>query len=307
MECKHLLSIADMSPEEVEGIIQKALDMKGKSSNPILQGKTVALLFEKPSLRTKVSFDVGIYELGGHSLYLGGEEVGLGKREPVKDVARTISRYVSGLVVRTFDHSVLEAFASHASVPVINALSDGEHPCQALADLVTVHEKKGGLAGVSIAYIGDGNNVATSLALAAASVGANFTIASPRGYEIPAGPWKDAQRRAQLKETKVAQVESPAEAVKNADVVYTDVWTSMGQEQEAERRRQAFAGYQVSQELLSLAKPDAIVMHDLPAHRGEEITSEVLEGPQSVVFDQAENRLHAQKAVLAELLSPGEM
>ena len=307
MECRHLLSIADLTPDEVAGLVLSALKMKGEPPKPILQGKTVALLFEKPSLRTKVSFDVAISQLGGHCVYLGGEEVGLGKREPVKDVARVISRYVSALVVRTFDQSILETLARYASVPVINALSDQEHPCQALGDLLTIREKKGKLAGVSIAYVGDGNNVATSLALAAASVGADFIIASPRGHQVPEETWSEARRRANLKGARLRQSESPAEAVQGADVVYTDVWTSMGQEVEADRPRRDFAGYQVNPSLLELAKPDAIVMHDLPAHRGEEISDEALEGPQSVVFDQAENRLHAQKAILAELLSKGDM
>ena len=307
MECKHLLSIADLTPDEVEGLVLSALKMKGEPPKPILQGKTVALLFEKPSLRTKVSFNVAINQLGGHCVYLGSEEVGLGKREPVKDVARTISRYVSALVVRTFDQSILETLARYASVPVINALSDQEHPCQALGDLLTIREKKGRLSSVSIAFMGDGNNVATSLALAAASVGADFIIASPTGHEVPEETWSEAQRRANLKGVRLHQSGSPAEAVRDADVVYTDVWTSMGREGEADRRRRDFTGYQVNPSLLELAKPDAIVMHDLPAHRGEEISDEALEGPQSVVFDQAENRLHAQKAVLAELLSKGDM
>ena len=299
---KHLLSIADLSVEEVEALIDRAADLKGGPAPQVLAGKSVALLFEKPSLRTKVSFDVAIHQLGGHPLYLGRDEVGMGTREPVPDTARILSRYVSAMVVRTFAQATLQTLASYSSVPVINALSDDEHPCQALADLLTIHEAKGGLKGVKIAYIGDGNNVATSLALAAVSAGANFTIAAPPGYHIPDAAMDEVIRRGRITGVRITLTESPQDAVRDADVVYTDVWTSMGQEAETERRRAAFESYRVDADLLALAKPDAMFMHPLPAHAGEEIAPGLLEHPQSAVFDQAENRLHVQKAILAELL-----
>ena len=300
---KHLLSIADLSIEEVEALIRRAVDLKGGPSPQVMAGKSAALLFEKPSLRTKVSFDIAVHQLGGHPLYLGKDEVGMGVREPVSDTARILSRYVDVIIVRTFAQSTLETLAQYSSVPVINALSDDEHPCQALADLLTVYEKKGGLKGTTIAYIGDGNNVAVSLALAAVSVGANFTIAAPPGYHMPDAAMDEVIRRGRVTGVRVTLTESPQDAVRGADVVYTDVWTSMGQEEETERRREAFKGYSVDPELLALAGDGALFMHPLPAHPGEEISEGLLEHPQSVVFDQAENRLHAQKAVLLEILA----
>ena len=300
---KHLLSIADLSIEEVEALIRRAVDLKGGPSPQVMAGKSAALLFEKPSLRTKVSFDIAVHQLGGHPLYLGKDEVGMGVREPVSDTARILSRYVDVIIVRTFAQSTLETLAQYSSVPVINALSDDEHPCQALADLLTVYEKKGGLKGTTIAYIGDGNNVAVSLALATVSVGANFTIAAPPGYHMPDAAMEEVIRRGRVTGVRVTLTESPQDAVRGADVVYTDVWTSMGQEEETERRREAFKGYRVDPELLALAGDGALFMHPLPAHPGEEISEGLLEHPQSVVFDQAENRLHAQKAALLEILA----
>ena len=300
---KHLLSIADLSVDEVDGLIRRAAELKGGSAPQVMAGKSAALLFEKPSLRTKVSFDVAVHQLGGHPIYMGRDEVGMGVREPVSDTARILSRYVSVIIVRTFAQSTLETLAEYSSVPVINALSDDEHPCQALADLLTVYEKKGGLRGVTIAYIGDGNNVAVSLALGAASVGANFTIASPAGYAMPDAAVQETLRRAGATGAEVTLLEDPREAVRGADVVYTDVWTSMGQEAETERRRVAFAGYRVDPELMALAGDEAIFMHPLPAHPGEEIAEGMQEHPRSVVFDQAENRLHAQKAALLEIMA----
>ena len=300
---KHLLSIADLSIEEVEALIRRAVDLKGGPSPQVMAGKSAALLFEKPSLRTKVSFDIAVHQLGGHPLYLGKDEVGMGVREPISDTARILSRYVDVIIVRTFAQSTLETLAQYSSVPVINALSDDEHPCQALADLLTVYEKKGGLKGTTIAYIGDGNNVAVSLALAAVSVGANFTIAAPPGYHMPDAAMEEVIRRGRVTGVRVTLTESPQDAVRGADVVYTDVWTSMGQEEETERRREAFKGYRVDPELLALAGDGALFMHPLPAHPGEEISEGLLEHPQSVVFDQAENRLHAQKAALLEILA----
>ena len=300
---RHLLSVADLSPPEIEGLLRRAAALKGAPAPQVLSGRTVALLFEKPSLRTRVSFDVAIHQLGGHALYLGREEVGMGVREPVPDTARILSRYVDAIVVRTFAQATLETLARYSTVPVINALSDDEHPCQAFADLLTIQEHMGRLAGTSIAYVGDGNNVAASLAIAAASVGARFTIASPPGYELPAAVVEEARRRGEVAGAQVTLTDSPQQAVAGADAVYTDVWTSMGQEAESELRRQAFRGYRVDAELMALAGDGALFMHPLPAHPGEEIADGMLEHPQSVVFDEAENRLHVQKAVLAELFT----
>jgi ornithine carbamoyltransferase len=299
---RRLISITDLSPDEVSKLIQRAMAMKRDGHGKPLAGKSIAMLFQKPSLRTKVSFDVGIHQLGGHPLYLGQEEVGLGGREPVADVARVLSRYVDAVVARVFSHQVLVELAKCSSVPIINALSDAEHPCQALADLLTIREHKGRLEGVAIAFIGDGNNVSASLALGAASVGANFVIASPQGYELPPALMAEAGRIASTTGGVVRQVRQPQEAVAGADVVCTDVWVSMGDEAESAARRKAFQGYQVNPDLMRLANPNAIFLHDLPAHGGEEISVGMLEHPQSAVFDQAENRLHAQKAALELLL-----
>jgi len=271
-------------------------------SRRLLAGKTLALLFEKPSLRTRVSFDVGMRQLGGDCIYVSPAEVGLGTREPVEDVARVMSRYVDCIAARTFAQETVEQLARWADVPVINALSEGEHPCQALADLLTILEHKGRLEGVSLAYIGDGNNVARSLCLAAGMMGMEFRIATPAGYELDEKTVSRAEELARGSGGAITCVREAKEAAAGADVVYTDVWASMGQEEEATQRREAFAGYQVDAKLMSLAAPEAIFMHDLPAHRGEEVSAEVLEGAQSVVFDQAENRLHAQKGALALIL-----
>jgi len=299
---RDLISIADMSPQDIRRVVDTARMMKSGRPSSVLKGKTLALLFEKPSLRTRVSFDVAMQQLGGHAVYLSPAEVGLGEREPVADVARVLSRYVDAIATRTFAQETVEELARWADVPVINALSDGEHPCQALADLLTIYEKKGRWQGVVLSFVGDGNNVARSLMLGSALAGMDFRIASPQGYGISTELVDKAKSLAAASGAAVACVESPQEAVSGADVVYTDVWTSMGQEKERAERQRAFGGYQVNAELLALASPDAIVMHDLPAHRGEEIADEVIEGPQSAIFDQAENRLHAQKAVLSLIL-----
>jgi len=275
---------------------------KRKAMSSILAGKTLALIFEKPSLRTKVSFDVAMYQLGGHSVYLSQAEVGLGSREPIADAARTLSRYVDIIAARTFAHATVDSLAKYATVPVINALSDGEHPCQALADIMTIYEKKGKLEGLTVAYIGDGNNVSNSLMLACVLVGMNFRIASPKGYELPDKIVRLGLRSSKKVGAEISLLKEPGEAVKGADVVYTDVWTSMGQEAEAAKRRKAFAGYQVDAKLMKLAAKDAIFMHPLPAHHDEEVAPGIIDSRQSVVFDQAENRLHAQKAILAEIL-----
>jgi len=303
MKGKDLLSIGDLTPDEVWGIINRAIRIKKrKAMSSILAGKTLALIFEKPSLRTKVSFDVAMNQLGGHSVFLSQAEVGLGSREPISDVARTLNRYVDIIAARTFAHATVESLAKYATVPVINALSDGEHPCQALADIMTIFEKKGKLRGLTVAYIGDGNNVANSLFLACASVGANFRIASPKGYELSKEILRLGLRPLKKVGAEVVLLKDPKVAIKSADVVYTDVWTSMGQEAESAKRLKAFAGYQVDKKLLSLANKDAIFMHPLPAHRGEEVAADAIDSKQSVVFEQAENRLHVQKAILAEIL-----
>jgi len=291
---KDLISIADLTSKDIQDLITSAVELKREKRGPLLDGLVLALIFEKPSLRTRVSFDVAMIQLGGHALYLSPAEVGLGQREPVSDVARVLSRYVDGIVARTFAHQSVALLAKHATVPVINGLSDEEHPCQVLSDLLTIYEKKGTLEGLTIAYIGDTNNVANSLILACALMGIDFRIASPKGY----GPKGEILTQAR----NITVTDDAREAAKGADVVYTDVWTSMGQEAEAERRRKAFAGYQVDAELLSLAKKDSLFMHPLPAHHGEEIAAGLLDAPQSVVFDQAENRLHMQKAILVRLL-----
>jgi ornithine carbamoyltransferase len=260
------------------------------------------LLFEKPSLRTRVSFEVGMRQLGGHSLYLSPEEVGLGKRESVPDAAQVLSRLADAIVARTFSHETLEILSRYSRVPVINALSDLEHPCQALADLLTIYEKKERLEGINLAYVGDGNNIARSLMLASALTGMNFRIASPSGYQVREEILNMSREYAVETGSEIICMEDPRQAVENADIVYTDVWTSMGQEDEAEIRRKIFSNYQVNDGLLSLAKQDALLMHDLPAHHGEEVAENILYSPQSVVFDQAENRMHAQKALLADIL-----
>ena len=303
---RDLLSIADLSPEEIRQVVGRASLLKGGEKSAALHGKSIAMLFEKPSLRTRVSFDVGIKQLGGHPVYIGKDEVGLGGREAISDVAQVLSRYVDAIVARVYEHQTLEELAKHASVPVVNALSDIEHPCQALGDMVTIQESLGKTDGVSIAFVGDGNNVAASLALAAASLGASCTVASPEGYELPAGLLQMAGQWAKACGAGVVQVAAPEEAVTGADVVYTDVWVSMGQEDETKERLETFRGYQVNPSLMELAKPGAIFMHPLPAHHGEEVSNGMLEHPASAVFDQAENRLHAQKAVLEKILEgPG--
>lgn len=303
MTVTHLLGIAEVPAELVLSLLERAAQLKSarRSASAPLRGRTVVQIFEKPSLRTRLSFDVAAAELGAHCTYLSPAEVGLGRRESVADVARVVARMVDAVVLRTNAHETIEEFARHSAVPVINGLSDVEHPCQALADLLTIRERKG-LAGTQLAYVGDGNNVAHSLMLCAAKAGVSVRIASPAGY-APQPRFGDLARAAAAAAGAELSIGTdPVAAVRDADVVYTDVWTSMGQETEYERRRRAFEGFQVNAELLAYAKRDAIVMHDLPAHRGEEVTDDVLDGPQSVVFEQAENRLHAQKAVLCWLL-----
>ena len=307
MKGKDLLSITDMNREEITLLISDAIDMKIDKWHSILDRKILALVFEKPSLRTKVSFDVAMKQLGGHTIYLSPAEIGIGKRESAQDVASVLCRYVDVIAARTFSHKTVEDLARYTDVPVINALDDLEHPCQALADLLTIYEKKGGFQGVKVAYVGDGNNVANSLMLGCTMMGINFSIASPQGYTVPEPILKMAGELSADNGTNLFCTESPEQAVLGADVVYTDVWTSMGQEEESEKRKQVFAKYKITKDLLAQAKEDVIFMHPLPAHDGEEVTSDVIHGEYSVVFDQAENRMHAQKALLVQMLGGLDM
>lgn len=299
---KDFLAVSDFTSAEVANIVRQAESLKRSNARP-LEGKFVALLFEKPSLRTRVSFEVGIRQLGGDCVYLSKEDVNLGVREPVEDVARVLDRWIDGIVARVNEHQSLVTMASYMNVPVINALSDLEHPCQAMADLQTIAQHKGSFDGLRVAYIGDGNNVAASLAVGCASVGADFVIASPDDYCVPDEVWDEAQKRADASGSSVCRVVRPEDAALGADVVYTDTWVSMGQEAEKTERVRVFAGYQVNPALMELAKPDSIFMHDMPAYAGSEIAEGMIDHPRSVVFDQAENRLHAQNSVMAALFS----
>jgi ornithine carbamoyltransferase len=298
----HFLSAADLTRERSLHLFRLAAALKqrwkaGDRAAP-LAGRTLALIFEKPSLRTRVTFEVGIVQLGGRAVYLAGNEVGMGTRESVPDVARNLSRWVDGIAARVYAHATVESLARHAGVPVINGLSDFEHPCQALADYFTLWERGIDVGRMRLAWIGDGNNVCHSVMLLGALLGAEVAVACPAGYE----PNPRVQDRARSLGGRIVITSNPREAATGADVLYTDVWISMGQENERERRRTIFRSYQINEALVALAKPSALVMHCLPAHRGEEITDAVLDGPQSIVLDQAENRLHAQKAIILELL-----
>lgn len=308
---KDLVSIGDLSSEEIRELFKISVEIKGKQLD-LASGKTLALIFEKPSLRTRVTFSVAFFQLGGRVLYLAPADIGLGKRESVPDVARNLSRWVNAISARTFAHKTVEDLASYASIPVINALSDAEHPCQALADFLTIYEHLGSpresgafsWGDIKLAYFGDGNNVCHSLMLTAAKLGANMIIAGPEGY----GPKQEfieiAQEESKKTGASITITHDPKEAAADADVIYTDIWASMGQEQEAAERRPLFEPFQVNAELLKYAKSNVLVEHCLPAHRGEEITDEVLDGSHSVVLDEAENRLHIQKAILYRLLTP---
>ena len=304
---KHFLSITDLSADEIWQILNLAKGLKEEwqkgGNKPILKGKTLGMIFQKPSLRTRVSFEMGMIHLGGQALYLSPDEIKLGVRESVPDVARVLSRYVDGIMARVFAHRHIEELAAYSQAPVINGLSDYSHPCQALADIFTLWEKRGELKELKLAYVGDGNNVATSLLFAATKVGMDIALASPEGYELRDDVVTLGREFAAQSGSKVELGHDPAAAVRGADVIYTDVWTSMGQEDETEKRLKVFSPYQVNTALVAQARPDVIVMHCLPAHRGQEITDEVADGPHSVLFDQAENRLHAQKAILALLMS----
>jgi ornithine carbamoyltransferase len=301
---RHFVDLFDLSPENARDLIARAIDLKREDQRgyrpPYLAGRTLGLIFEKPSLRTRVSFEAAIAQLGGVAIFLHGKDVGIGVRESVSDFARVISQYVDVLAVRTFSHTTVEELARHATIPIINALSDSAHPCQALADLMTIHEALGTLDGVRLVFVGDGNNVARSLAVASGLLGLEFILASPSGYEFP--PDFVARYEETFPEIPLIVEHDPVQALAGADVVYTDVWASMGQEHEADLRRGAFEPFQVNEALLAHAGPDAIFLHCLPARRGEEVTSSVLDGPRSVVIPQAANRLHFQKALLLWLL-----
>ncbi len=300
---KHFISIADYSKQEIEEIFSLTKDLKEKTKkgeeHHLCKGLTMSMIFAKPSARTRISFETGMYQLGGYALYLSPNDIGIGKRESVSDISRVISRYNDIIMARLFDHKHIVELAEFASVPVINGLTDYNHPCQIMADMYTILEHRGHLDDLKITYIGDGNNVANSWINLASILPFNLTICSPSGYE----PDNDTLVRAKEKNiSKVQVLSNPEEAVKDADIVYTDVWASMGQESETKERHDIFKNYQVNQQLMSLAKVDAKVMHCLPAHRGDEITDEVIDGPQSIVFDESENRMHVQKAIIVKLL-----
>jgi ornithine carbamoyltransferase len=299
------LSIRDFSPAEIQRLLEMARRVKAHPAScaGLLAGKTLALIFEKPSLRTRVTFDVAIYQLGGHPLYLSPAEINLGKRESVYDVAKNLERMVQGIMIRTFAHQIVEQLAEHASIPVINGLTDYSHPCQALADYLTMLEVKGKVAGLKVAFLGDGNNVAHSLMFAGAQLGAHVWVATPPGYEPKPDAVEWARARAAQTGGSCTLTNDPAEAAAEADVLYTDVWASMGQEAEAEKRRPIFLPFQVNATLFGRARPDAVFLHCLPAHRGEEVTAGVIDSPRSAVFQEAENRLHVQKAVMLELMA----
>jgi len=303
---KDYLAIADYSPEELQGLLDLAVELKKEYQNggnqPLLEGKMLAMIFQKPSLRTRVSFDIAMRHVGGDAIYLSPAEIGLGKRESIADIARVLSGYVEVIMARVFAHEHVIELAKWADVPVINGLSDYNHPCQALADVLTIYEQYGNLEGLKVSYIGDGNNVAVSLMHVCAKLGANFSIANPPGFDMSEKAIDEAHKFAKNSGSQIELMEDPHSAVQNADVIYTDTWTSMGQEEEVKTREKIFPPYQVNKSLVSEAKESVIVMHCLPAHRGQEITDEVADGPNSMLFPQAHNRLHAQKALLVHLL-----
>jgi ornithine carbamoyltransferase len=307
---RHLVTLDDLTRDDVSALFELAADLKAKRRqgvlHPLLSGKTLAMIFEKPSLRTRVTFEAGMTQLGGHAIYLTPADIRLGERETVQDAARNLERWVDGIVARTFSHQMVERLASYSRVPVINGLTDAHHPVQILCDLFTVWEKRRKVAGLRVVFVGDGNNVCHSWLQGAAKMGVHFTLACPKGYEPDPGIFAAALEAAQASGARLTVTHDPVAAVREADVLYTDVWTSMGQEEERARRLKDFQGFQVDARLVRLAASDVLVMHCLPAHRGEEITDEVMEGPHSIVFDEAENRLHMQKAVLVRLLAGKE-
>ena len=300
---KDFLTIIDWTTEEIHEIFRLASELKEKTKKQkkhhLLEGKTLAMIFQKPSTRTRVSFEVGMVQLGGHALYLAPNDIGLGKRESVPDVARTLSRFNDGIMARVFSHDIVEELASYATVPVINGLSDLLHPCQVMGDMFTILEHLTHIEGIKIVYIGDGNNLANSWLNIAARLPIQLNLAIPKGYDPDKTILKNAQDAGK---SDIVIQRDPVKAVLEADIIYTDVWASMGQEKEAAKRKKVFKDFQVNESLVAAAKPDVKVMHCLPAHRGEEITDGVMEGPQSIVFDQAENRLHIQKAIMVRLM-----
>jgi ornithine carbamoyltransferase len=307
---RDFLTLDDVTRPELEALLQSAARLKGYLRRGVphrfLEGQTLGMIFKKPSSRTRVSFEIGMFQLGGLALFLNNHDLGMGVRESVADIGRLFSRYLDGIVIRTFAHEEVEELARYATIPVINGLTDLHHPCQILADLLTVQEKFGRCEGVKLAWVGDGNNVASSWLQGASKMGMHLSLACPKGYWPPAALVRKTQEEAAARGGSLELVEDPFQAVKGADIIYTDVWVSMGQEAERRWRLEVFQPYQVNQTLLEAAKPTTLVMHCLPAHRGEEITADVIDGPQSIVFDHAENRLHTQKAVLHFLLGCGQ-
>ena len=296
---RDFLSIQEWSTEELEQVLDLKEKQQRREAHPILRGKTLGMIFQKSSTRTRVSFEVGMWQLGGQALFLSANDLQIGRGEPVKDTARVLSRYLDGIMIRTFSHAEVEELAAYADIPVINGLTDRLHPCQAMADLLTIREHKGSLKGLKMAYIGDGNNMVHSLMHGCAKFGMDISVATPTAYEPNAGIVAAAKQVAQGTGSRIELTQDVLEAAAGADVLYTDVWASMGMESEQVARQAVFKNYQINQQVLAAADKKAIVLHCLPAHRGEEITEDVLEGPQSVVFDEAENRLHVQKAVMA--------
>ena len=303
---KHFLAVSDFSPAELQDLLNSAVRLKTEfqagGNSPLLKGKVLGMIFQKPSLRTRVSFDMAMRHVGGDALYLSPSEIGLGKREAIADIARVLSGYVQAIMARVFDHAHIIELARWADIPVINGLSDYNHPCQAMADALTIQENFGSLKGLNVAFVGDGNNVAVSLMHICGKLGANFRIANPQGYELNPQAVELAHQYASESGSKLAFLSDPQQAVAQAHVIYTDTWTSMGQEEETRKREQVFPPYQVNAKLVAQARPDVIVLHCLPAHRGQEITDEVADGTHSRLFPQAHNRLHAQKAILVHLL-----
>jgi ornithine carbamoyltransferase len=306
---KDFIAVTDYSAGEIQDLLDLAVrlkkDWQAGGNPPLLKSKVLGMIFQKPSLRTRVSFDMAMRHLGGDALYLSPAEIGLGKRESIADIARVMSGYVDALMARVFSHEHIVELARWSSIPVINGLSDYNHPCQALADALTIYEKFGSLKGINVTFIGDGNNVAVSLMHICLKLGANFTIANPEGFELKAAPLELGKQIAAKSQSSITLLRDPHTAVAGANVIYTDTWTSMGQEEEARQRELVFPPYQVNAQLVREADPDAIVMHCLPAHRGQEITDEVADGPHSMLFPQAHNRLHAQKAILVRLFKAG--
>ena len=307
MKCKDLISVAYLERENIDDLFALTAEIKKSTkrgdTDLCLAGKTLGMIFEKSSMRTRASFEVAMTQMGGHAIYLTKHDINLGERESIKDVSKVLSRYIDCIAIRTYDHKTVTELADCSSIPVINALSDYTHPCQALTDLFTVKEKIGNLDNVKIAYVGDGNNVARSLAFLCAKLNVTCVIASPENYELSTKFLDELESNVKDKDPYIRQIRNPNEAVKDADVIYTDTWISMGEEEEAETRRKDFNGFQVNSELISYAKKNVFVMHCLPAHRGEEITDEVIDGEHSIVYDQAENRLHVQKALLKLLIN----